>query len=445
MLLTLLAFALALGVLITFHELGHYWMARACGVRVLRFSVGFGRVLLRRRDRHGTEWAVSAIPLGGYVKMQDVPPDKATAEERAAAFTHKSLWQRGLIVLAGPLANLVLAALLYGGLYLLGSQEPAAILAAPPAASAAAHAGLQGGDTITAVNGQGIDSWNQLRWKIMALAPDAREFTLTARDALGQARDHVLSRNDDTVGASADGDGLMAAGLVLTPARPRVTQVLPGGAGERAGLLAGDVIMAIAGHTDPDPETVIHAVQAAPNATLAATILRQDTTINVRLQPQAESLPDGGRQGRIGVLLGAERPMALVRYGIAESLGRGTQRMAETAWLSLRMLGRMLIGQASWQNISGPVTIADYAGQTARAGIVPYIGYLALISVSIGVLNLLPIPMLDGGHLLFLLMEAVRRRPVPERWLENGQRLGLVVLAGLMGLAFFNDFLRLFS
>ena len=444
MLLTLLAFALALGLLVTFHELGHYWVARACGVRVLRFSVGFGRILWSRRNRHGTEWAFSAIPLGGYVKMLDEPAPGAGPAEHAAAFVLKPRWQRSLIVLAGPVANLLLAALLYAGLHLMGSVEPAAVIAPPPVDSAAADAGLLGGETLVAVQGEAVDSWPQLRWRWMDAGTPGAVLSVSVADAHGRMRDYLI-QVPAVVQPDAQSDGLEAAGLVLAPARPRVTRVMAGGAGEQAGLEAGDIIVSIGGQTDPDPRAVIDAVLAAPDIALPVEVLRDGTVVSLQLRPHAEISEHGALQGRIAVMLGADRPMVTVRYGLFESLWRGVRRTVETASLTVRMMGRMVLGEASWQNVSGPVTIADVAGQSARAGLASYIHFLALISVSIGVLNLLPIPMLDGGHLLFLLIEAIRQRPLPPEWLDTGQRFGLVLLAGLMGLAFFNDFMRLFS
>ncbi|RTZ47946.1 RIP metalloprotease RseP [Candidimonas sp. SYP-B2681] len=444
MLFTLLAFALALGVLITFHELGHYWVARRCGVRVLRFSVGFGKVLARRVDRHGTEWAISAIPLGGYVKMLDDAPPNASAAEGNEAFNRKSLWRRSAIVLAGPVANLVLAVLLYTALGLLGSNEPAAILAAPPANSMAAQAGFQAGDRITAINQEEVQSWSEARWSLLDVLTSGGEVSVQVDTATGLSRERLLRLTAGTI--EPDGSDLMAeAGLNLAMPRPLVNQINPGGAGEQAGLRSGDIIVALGSLKDPSAGTVVAEVQKNPGKTLPITVLRDAVPVTLTVIPRAEAAASGAQVGRIGVMLGADFPMVTVRYGVLDSLGRGISRTVDTAWFSLKMMWRMVLGDVSLRNVSGPVTIADYAGQTARLGLSAYIGFLALISVSIGVLNLLPIPMLDGGHLMYYVLEAVRGKPVPDKWLENGQRIGLGLLAGLMGLAFFNDFSRLFS
>lgn len=444
MLFTLLAFAVALGVLITFHELGHYWVARRCGVRVLRFSVGFGKVVARRTDRHGTEWALSAIPLGGYVKMLDDAPENASPAEASQAFNRKTLRQRSAIVMAGPIANLVLAALLYTALGLVGTNEPAAILAAPPPDTVAAQAGFQAGDRITAINQQPVQSWSEARWQLLDMLTDGGEVQIQVDTASGMSRERRLHLAAGTI--EPEGSDLMAeAGLNLAAPKPVVNQLTPGGAGEEAGLRSGDTIIKLASLDQPSSSTVVSEIQKHPGQPLPITVLRDGTPLTLTVTPRSEAGADGATIGRIGVMLGADFPMVMVRYGLFDSLGRGVSRTVETAWFSLKMMGRMIWGNVSLRNVSGPVTIADYAGQTARIGLAAYIGFLALISVSIGVLNLLPIPMLDGGHLMFYVLEAIRGKPVPEKWLENGQRVGLALLAGLMGLAFFNDFSRIFS
>jgi regulator of sigma E protease len=442
MLFTLLAFALALGVLITFHELGHYWVARRCGVRVLRFSVGFGKVLARRTDRHGTEWALSAIPLGGYVKMLDEAPKGATPTEAGQAFNNKTLLQRSAIVVAGPIANLILAALLYTALGLAGTNEPAAIIAAPPPNTIAAQAGFQEGDRITGINQRQVQSWSEARWELLDVLTSGGEVTIQVDTDVGLSRERTLNLAAGTI--EPEGSDLMAeAGLNLAAPRPKVNQLTAGGAGEAAGLRSGDIVVGLGSLKNPSASAVVSEVQKQAGQPLPITVLRDGTPLALIVTPRNEPGPDGAPVGRIGVMLGADFPTVMVRYGLVDSFGRGVTRTVETAWFSLKMMGRMIWGDVSLRNVSGPVTIADYAGQTARIGLAAYIGFLALISVSIGVLNLLPIPMLDGGHLMFYILEAIRGKPVPEKWLENGQRIGLGLLVALMGLAFFNDFARI--
>jgi len=443
MLFTLLAFIVALGILITFHELGHYWVARLCGVRVLRFSVGFGRVLLRRQDKHGTEWAVSAIPLGGYVKMQDDPPAGATRAEAAASFNTQPVGRRIAIVAAGPVFNLILAVVLYAGLNLVGTEEPAPIIAPPAAESAAQQAGFHGGDQIVSIDGNPVVSWNDARWHLIDVLAAGGQARVEVRTTDGATQHRVLQVAGN--GMDPDqGDPLADAGLRLALPKPIVRSVIAGGEGERVGLIDGDRIIRAGDLIDPDTAQLVRFIQQHPGQPLALSIVREGVQQSLTVVPRAETV-DGQTVGRIGVQLGGDVPMVTVRYGVFASIGHAAVRTWDTAWLSLRMLGRMVIGEVSWRNISGPVTIADYAGQTARIGFAAYIAYLALISISLGVLNLLPIPMLDGGHLLYYLVEIVRGSPPPDRWIDIGQRAGIGLLAGLMGLALFNDFARLFT
>ncbi|MFJ1298858.1 RIP metalloprotease RseP [Pseudomonadota bacterium AL_CKDN230030165-1A_HGKHYDSX7] len=444
MIFTLLAFVVALGTLITFHELGHYWVARLCGVRVLRFSLGFGRVLLRRYDRNGTEWALSAIPLGGYVKMQDDPPPGAPLAEVKRSFNAQPVGRRIAIVAAGPIFNLILAVALYAGLNMVGTQVPAAIVGAPVADTPAAQAGFAAGDRIQSVGGQQIESWSDARWRLLDLLSSGGSTDVRVRDDAGRERELRLTAPAGNRMDPADGDPLVALGLRLAQAKPIVREVIAGGAGEAAGLRAGDLIVRAGDAERLDAGALVALIQQHPDQAMPITVVRDGAQVSLQIVPRAEQV-QGKQIGRIGVQLGGDVPMVTQRYGFFESIARGAERTWDTAWLSLRMMGRMVTGDVSWRNVSGPVTIADYAGQTARIGLEAYIAYLALISISLGVLNLLPIPMLDGGHLLYYLVEIVRGRPVPDRWIDIGQRAGVGLLACLMGLALFNDFARLFT
>lgn len=439
---TLLAFLVALGILITIHELGHYSVARWYGVRVLRFSVGFGRVIYKRRDRHGTEWALSLLPLGGYVKMQDDPPPNAGPEQAAESFNAKPVGQRFAIVAAGPIFNLILAAALYAGLNMVGTQEPAARLAQPAAGTPAAAAGVQAGDRIASIDGVAVASWSDARWRLLdaAMRGGSAELMLTrqGRDVPGVLN---LPAND---AEDSQADPLAASGLTLQVRTPTVRGVIAGSAGERDGLRQGDVIIRVQDVSEPDTRQLIQIIQEHAGSALTLTIMRDGAPVSLTVTPRAEEV-DGKSIGRLGVQLGGEIERVKVSYGPGESIVKGVQRTWETSWFSLKMMGRMLTGDVSWRNISGPVTIADYAGQTARIGLAAYIAYLALISISLGVLNLLPIPMLDGGHLLYYLIEIVHGKPLPERWMAAGQRVGIGLLGILMALAFFNDFTRLFG
>jgi len=283
-----------------------------------------------------------------------------------------------------------------------------------------------------------------VRWHLLdVLAVGGRvEFTVLTPD--GRRQTHVLTLPAAS-GSTTDLDPMEQAGLSLAAPRPLVSEVTADSPGAAAGLHAGDVVLAVGGQVDPSPNTMVHAIQAHAGQPLALAVRRDGAVRNLTVTPQAAKSADGKSIGRIGVMLSGELPMVTVRYGLVQSLQRGLQRTFDTAWLSLKMMGRMVVGKVSLSNISGPVTIADYAGQTARVGLAAYLGFLALISVSIGILNLLPIPLLDGGHLMYYVLEIVRGKPVPESWLETGQKVGLGLLGALMVLAFFNDFSRLFS
>lgn len=445
MLLTLAAFALALGILIVVHEMGHYLLARACGVKVLRFSVGFGRVLVKRVDRHGTEWALSLIPLGGYVKMLDEREGDVSPAERHRAFNTQAVGKRIAIVAAGPIFNLVLAALLYASINLAGVDEPAPVVGAPVAESIAARGGLRAGDRITAVDGQSVTAWSEVRWLLL----DQVTHQGTARLAVTTAAGAPAERRLDFAGVSLDdmeGDVLARNGLKLVDPKPVVRGLIEGGAAQAAGLKTGDRIVAAGDVAAPGATQFIDIVKAHADRPLPVQVVRDGATLTIPVQPQAVTDPATGQSaGRIGAQIGGDLEMVTLRYGPIDSLVKGVQRTGEVSWFSLRMLGKMLTGDVSWRNLSGPVTIADYAGQTARLGLSYYIAFMALVSVSLGVLNLLPIPVLDGGHLLYYFVEIVRGSPPPERWSDIGQRAGLGILVALMAVALFNDVARLLT
>jgi len=442
MFMTLIAFAFAIGLLVVIHELGHYWVARWCGVHIERFSFGFGKVLARYTDKRGCEWAFSAIPLGGYVMMRNEAPPAAGADYRAGTLKSKNVWQRIAIAAAGPFANLVLAALLYALMSWMGTTEPAAVVAEPPAESPAAMAGIQPGDKITAVDKRTIESWAQLRWQLLDKMQSERPVELAAISAQGQQRQYILNVPAQRIDPSSTSDPLEAVGLFLYLSAPQIQSVVPGGAAERAGLREGDSLLAIDGQAVQEVKQFVDWVQAHPKAQVPLEIERDGHRQIVHVTIDAVQENDEV-VGRIGAMLGARPALQTFQAGFLQGLTIGVERTAETFWFSLKMLGRVITGHVSPRAISGPVTIADYAGQSARIGIAAYIQFLALISVSIGLLNLLPIPMLDGGHLLYYAIEAFRGKPLSEKWQAVGQQIGLAMLAGLMALAFVNDFTRI--
>ena len=448
---TVVSFVVALGVLIVVHELGHYLVARWCGVKVLRFSVGFGRALATRRfgpDR--TEWVLAAIPLGGYVKMVDEREGPVAQEDLPRAFNRQSVWRRFAIVLAGPVANFLLAIALYWGLFMGGVQEAKPIIAAPEAGTVAAQAGLMRGDTIRAINDDPVTTWQEVRWQVLQLALDRKNARLEVQGAAGGLDWRTL----DLAQVKADeveGDLLSRLGLRLfRPAvPPAIGQVVSGGVAERAGLHARDRVLAIDGQPIATWDALVAKVRGSPGRGLSLDVERAGKRLRIQLTPEPVAL-GAETIGRIGagpyVEPGAMSAYLVdVRYGPWESLVRALSKTWEMSVFSLRMLGKMLVGEVSWRNLSGPVTIADYAGQSAQLGLLPYLAFLALISISLGVLNLLPIPLLDGGHLMYYTIEVLKGSPVSERVMELGQRAGLVVLLFLMAFAFYNDINRLIS
>ena len=447
------AFIVAIGILVVAHEFGHYSVARLCGVKVLRFSIGFGKPLVQWvNKKSGTEWTISALPLGGYVKMLDEREAPGTIPERdlAHAFNRQSLGKRFAIVAAGPIANFLLAILLFALVFVTGVTEPAAIVAAPPAQSAAAQAGLEGGERIVGVTNrdgnetQPVRSWSDLRWKLLSSAFDHGRVVLVARDGAG-TYDFPLDLSQ-LRGKDLDGDFLSRLGLEAGGGTLQVAGVEPGSAAQQAGLLKGDRLHAIDGRPVDSASTFIAQVEAHAGKPVQLQVLRgaADRPVALTVVPVAQRDDETGKTvGRIGAALVTQGPSVDVRYGPFESVGLGAYRTWNIAMYSLRMFGRMITGEASLKNLSGPVTIADYAGKSVRLGLSAFLSFLALVSISLGVLNLLPIPVLDGGHLLYYLVEAVTGKAVSDRWQLVLQRAGLACIVALSAIALFNDLARL--
>ncbi len=442
MLFTLLAFAFAIGLLVVVHELGHYWVARYCGVHVERFSFGFGKVLARYTDKRGCEWAFSAIPLGGYVMMRNEAPADASPAYRNTTVQSKSVGQRIAITAAGPIANLLLAALLYAVVAWMGTYEPVPVIASPPAHSAAALAGFKEHDRVVAVDDQPLTTWTDFRWAMLDKIHTNHpvEIQVTERDGRTQWR--ILNNPRVDLDGRREVDPMAELGFTVLLPQPSIQEVVPGGAAEQAGLRKGDEIIAINGQSINSVTQFLQWIQAHPDTVADFELMRQGQLMRVPVTIGVVE-QQGQQMGRIGAMISAQPEVTLQREGLFSGLITGVERTAHTFWFSLKMLGRMLVGQVSVKNISGPISIADYAGQTARVGIAAYIQFLALISVSIGLLNLLPIPMLDGGHLLYYAIEAVRGKPLAEKWQDLGHRIGLSLLAALMVLAFVNDLTRI--
>jgi regulator of sigma E protease len=449
MITTLLAFLFALGLLIFVHELGHYSVAKWCGVKVLRFSIGFGKPFVKfvvGPDR--TEWSIAPIPLGGYVKMLDEREDPASpvpAAELHRAFNRQSLAKRAAIVIAGPLANFLLAIALYAALGMYGTEEPAARLAAPAAGTPAAAAGIQAGDRVIAIDGRDIRSFTELRLRLIDAIVERRVASLTV-----ERSGSPVSLPLDASGLSAgeiEKDFVRTLGLDLAGGSVVVGSVLPDGSAARAGLLAGDEVLAVDGRLVSRASELISVLREGAGRDIALDTRRGVVEQRIVVVPQAQvsDRPEdqGKTVGRIGAALQSKVEMVRIEHGLLSALAHGAKQTWDMSWFSLRMLGKMLTGDLSWRNLSGPVAIADFAGQSAKIGALAYISFLALISVSLGVLNLLPVPVLDGGHLVYYGLEAIKGRPLSDRFMQLSQRVGLVAIVGLMVVALFNDLSRL--
>jgi regulator of sigma E protease len=451
-LVTIASFLVTVGVLVVIHEWGHFAVARLAGVKILRFSVGFGRPLwIRRLGPDRTEWVIAAFPLGGFVKMLDSREGEVAPSERSRAFDLQPVGKRIAVVLAGPAANFIAAFFLYWGLYVTGLPGVKPVVGDPPQASAAAAAGLANGDTIRAVGGEPTATWTDVRWLLLKEAVRGGEVAIELESAGGGATVRSLDLSSLTKD-DLDRDFLQKLGLkAFTPRVPAVLgRVLPGGAGERAGLRDGDRVVAIGGAPVATWGQFTARVRASAGRVLVLEVERGADRLAISAVPEAT----GEGEARIGLLKVEpgpevrrewERMTTTVRHDPLAAIPKAAHRVWDLSVFSLRMLGKMLLGQVSWKNLSGPITIADYAGQSAQMGWVSFAGFLALVSVSLGVLNLLPIPLLDGGHLVYYSAEIVKGSPVSERAMEIGQRIGLAILAGLTFFAFYNDINRLLT
>jgi len=442
---TIIAFIVALGVLIVVHEYGHYIVARLCGVKVLRFSVGFGRALfVKRIGKDQTEWVIAAVPFGGYVKMLDEREGPVAPQEAHRAFNRQTVWRRIVIVIAGPLFNFVFAVLVYAGLFMYGLPEARPILGAPPAGTLAAAAGFGAGDTVRAIDGEPVSTWQDLRWQILQAALQRQAVRVETLDERGHIATATLDLRDFPAN-EVESDVLDRIGLRLyrPMLEPVIGKVVPGGSAERSGLAAGDRILSADGKAIKTWDDFVAVVRSKPGTPIPLRVERSGAslTIEVTADPKTRIIGAQVRQSEDYV----EKMFVRVQHGPLASLGRGVAKTWDISAFSLKMLGRMLIGEVSWKHLSGPVTIADFAGQSAQMGWISYVSFLALISISLGVLNLLPIPLLDGGHLLYYAIEIVKGGPVSERAMELGQRVGLALLLVMMAFAFYNDLNRLLT
>ncbi|WP_193164563.1 RIP metalloprotease RseP [Microbulbifer hainanensis] len=439
----------ALGVLVTFHELGHFLVARACGVKVLRFSVGFGRRLLSRYDRHGTEFTLAAIPLGGYVKMLDEREGPVPQDQLHLAFNRKSVWARIAIAAAGPIANFLLAIVLFWAVFMGGTAGPVPIVGSVEPGTIAARAGLEANQEIVAVDGHPTPTWQALNWRLANRLGDTGtiEFAVRYPDSdleylMGADIDHWLSGKEVP-------DPLKEIGLELwtPPIKMTLSQVTPDSPADRAGLRAGDKIIATDGRIFESWDSWTQYVRSRAGQAMQVEVDRDGDRLTLSVIPEQVTLDSGEQIGRIGVLPVAETwPEDKVRtyhYGIVAALSKGLQETRDKTLFTLNSLKKLIVGELSTKNLSGPITIAKVAGTSANAGWQSFLSLLALLSISLGVLNLLPIPVLDGGHLLYYGIEAIKGSPVSERVQLIGLQVGMALVLGIMGLALYNDILRL--
>ena len=455
MITTVFAFLLTLGVLIIVHEYGHYRVAVACNVKVLRFSIGFGKPLWSRRwGPDQTEFVLAALPLGGYVRMLDEREGDVPAHELQRAFNRRPLWQRTAVVAAGPAANLLLAIVLYAAAQWFGVQEAKAVVSAPIAGSLAERAGLRAGDWVREWSPDGqawaaVESMSDLRWQATQAALAARPLHLLVTDRDGRSRRNLRLETQTLQARDVDAQLMRKMGLGAPYGEPVLGEVKAAGPAAKAGLQQGDRVLRVDGAAIVDAQSlrdrIRGSISAGQGVIMQWDIERAGQALSLAVTPKLATLQgtDATPVGRIEAFIGQQPEMVLVRKGPWDALVSGWNKTWEISALTLKMIGRMLIGEASLKNLSGPITIADFAGQSVQMGLAYYLGFLALVSVSLGVLNLLPLPMLDGGHLMYYLFEAVTGRPVPDHWLDRFQRGGIAVLLVMMSVALFNDVARL--
>ncbi len=467
--MTLIAFIVTIGLLVTIHEYGHFQVARWCGVKVLKFSIGFGKPLWKKTfGKDNTQFVLAAIPLGGFVKMLDeseLEAERKQNAEQAAnpelpkvhyseaelqrAFNRQSVWKRIAIVIAGPLANLLLAILLYWVLFMLGVTGTRPIVGEVVSNGLAAQASLTSGEVIQKINGEPVSSWQEARWILLEHSLENKSVEIEAINQNNELFQHTLS----FVGVNNDSEVDVLKKIGLEEYRPTIPavigEILPDSTAEKAGFKAGDKILSIDGVTIDDWEQVVNVIKSSPNKKLWFEMERGQKILRIAAVPEKIE-EDGQSVGRMGAAVKIDQKeldklLIEFNYSPLLSLQKAVTKTWDTSIFSLKMLGKMLIGQVSLKSISGPVTIADYAGKSANMGLKTFLSFLALVSISIGVLNLLPIPVLDGGHLMYYTVEIFKGSPVSESITLAGQKIGFAILGLLMTLAIFNDFNRLLT
>jgi regulator of sigma E protease len=446
------AFVAAIGILVTIHEFGHFWVARKMGVKVLRFSVGFGKPLWKKTaGPDQTEYVLACIPLGGYVKMLDEREGNVAENELDRTFNRKSVWRRFAIVAAGPMFNFLFAIAAYSLIYMMGIVGVKPVIGDVSSPSPAYSAGIRAQDIILSVNGIKTPSWQKARFTLLEESVGAESIVIEVERADFQIEKAIVDISQLQILKKEQIDLIGELGFSAWRPNipPVIDEVVAGGAAEAAGLMANDKIVMLAGEMIPNVHRWVELIRANPEQSLDLVVLRDARQVTLKITPKIRTENDES-YGFIGVMNRIEIPddvrqkMAVTeRYGPIEALGESIDKTWRMSWLTLKVLGKLVVGEASVKNLSGPITIARYAGISARVGIEQFITFLAIISISLGVLNLLPIPILDGGHLFYYLIEMLKGSPVSETTEVVGQKIGMVLLFGLMSIAIFNDLLRL--
>ena len=458
LIINIAALIVTLGILVTFHEFGHFWVARRCGVKVLRFSIGFGKAVKTWVGKDGTEYVIAPIPLGGYVKMlgqedtQSVDAEAIPADQRQFSFATKPVWQRMLIVIAGPAANFLLAIFVFWIINVsYGLSGTAPVIAEVLEDSPAWQAGLRAGDEIVAVDDVPVSIWQQVTMRLLSRLGESGALAIMAIPADSSEATEFVIRLRNWQSDTAEPDPLVSLGLIPFDIPAAIADVVENGPAAQAGMQSGDVIISV----DNMPITGwghwVRLIRASPELELEVVVQRGDTQQNLLLIPQGGTAEDGSYRGTIGASvqsydLLANMPADMRReisYNPVSAIGPAIQETWDKSVFVLASIKKMIVGMISVKNINGPITIAQVAGETVSYGLEVYLGFLAILSISLGVLNLLPVPVLDGGHLLFYTIEAVTRRPVPERIQAIGLQLGIIIIAGIMVLAIYNDVSRL--
>lgn len=445
-----LAFVIVLGPLVAIHEFGHFWVARRFGVKVLTFSIGFGPALVKWKDKQGTQYQIAAIPLGGFVRMADEREGEVPPEDLPKAFNRQSPWARMAIVAAGPLINLAFAVLLFWIIFLQGTETLRPIVGQVLPQTPAALAGIESGDEVLSIDGKPVHDWDEINYAFINRMGESGELRLQLRPAAGgEPRNLVLKLNHFLGGKEVDPFGEIGLKPWQPSFEPVIGEVMAGGAGERQGLKAGDRIVFVDGKPVARWQDFVDVIRQQPEQSVETRVQRGQQLLTLKLTPTGEKDDQGIVRGKLGIVLKEQavkyppQYVQSVSHGPVEALGLAFEKTGKLVVFTLDSMGKMLQGLISVNNLSGPITIAKVAGQTAAMGWESLLGFMALLSVSLGVLNLLPIPVLDGGHLVYHAIEGVTGKPLSERMQMVGLRIGIAMLMSLMLLAIFNDLSRL--